>query len=234
MKYIILFTFFGFSLFSQENYILIGPPGSGKGTFSSFMKKNHKYYQICPGDILRQEIKNNTELGEKIKPIVEKGDYIDDSIIFKIIEDQISYCIEHKIKFIIDGFPRSVSSFEFLLELLKRKNIVETMTLIYFKIDDQKCIERIDQRLVCFNCSAVFNMTTKMPKQDMTCDMCYMPLEIRLGDTVSNTVKRLNYYRKTIEPLVDLAKKEYSIIEIDAEASLIDCMNFYEKYFFKN
>lgn len=228
MKYIIVLFFVTISLCGQTNFILIGPPGSGKGTFSSFMKNNYGYYQICPGDILRQHIKNNTELGQKIKPIVERGDYIDDTVVFRIIDEQVSYCVDNSIPFIIDGFPRSLSSFEFLLQLFKTKKINTTITLVHFRIDDEVCIERIDQRLVCFSCSRVFNMTTRKPQLDMMCDGCSALLEIRLGDTISNTIKRLAYYRDNIEPLVELAKDEYAVIVVDAQASLTDCLEVYK------
>ncbi len=229
MKYIIASLLVTFSLFGQKNFILIGPPGSGKGTFSSFMKKEHGYYQICPGDILRQHIKNNTELGQKIKPVVAKGNYIDDSIIFKIIDEQVSHCVDNNIPFIIDGFPRNIASLEFLSQLFQTKQINSTITLVHFQIDDQACIERIEQRFVCFKCSNIFNMTTRKPQKNMICDACNTPLEIRLGDTTSNTIKRLAHYRQYIEPLVEQAKNKYTVMTINAEAPLSDCLKIYKK-----
>jgi adenylate kinase len=229
VKYFIAVLLVTFSLYGQTNFILIGPPGAGKGTFSSFMKNQYGYYQICPGDILRQHIKDNTELGQEIQPIVERGDYIDDSIVFRIIDEQVSYCLEHEIPFIIDGFPRGIASIEFLRQLLKVKNIESTITFVHFQVDDETCIERIDQRLVCFNCSHVFNMTTRRPKKSMTCDECDTSLEIRLGDTVANTTKRLAYYRKNIEPLVALVHDEYPVLVINAQSELTDCLEVYKQ-----
>lgn len=214
------------SILGQDNFVLIGPPGGGKGTFSLFMKEKYGYYQICPGDRLRMHIKNETELGKAIKPIVERGDDIDESIVFKIVDDEVSECLNSGKNFIIDGFPRSVSSLNFIVELFKKKNI--TATIIHFKIDDATCLKRINNRLSCLNCLSVFNMLTKKPKVDMVCDSCGDPLEIRIDNTTQNTLKRLKYYRKNIEPLIELVNNDYKMFSFNSDVPLNECINIYE------
>ncbi|MFZ5953857.1 MAG: adenylate kinase family protein [Candidatus Dependentiae bacterium] len=213
MIIILLLLSFCFSLYGFENYILIGPPGSGKGTFSSKMTQEFNYKQICPGDILRTHIKNETELGKSIKTIVESGDYIDDQIIFKIIDDQVRECIHNNIPFIIDGFPRNIDGFNFLNNLFEQLKIKETIVYVHFIINDKICIDRISNRLVCFNCYSIYNLKTKIPLNHMVCDNCNHQLEQRLGDNKKNTIKRLSYYRTKIEPLIDLARMQFKIIE---------------------
>ena len=201
-------------LYGNTNYILIGPPGSGKGTFSREYITNQHYCHISPGDILRTHIKNGTALGKTIEAIVSRGDYINDSIVFKIIEDEVTTCALHNIPFIIDGFPRNKSGFVFLDTLLENINVKNNTVFVYFIIDDTTCIQRISSRLVCFNCYNIYNTVTQPPLHAMICDQCGHALEKRLGDTQENTLKRLSYYRKTIEPLIDYAKLSYNVIAI--------------------
>lgn len=211
MIFLILFLLI-FPLSAIENYVLMGPPGSGKGTFSTKMIEEKGYKQICPGDILRTHIKNETELGQSIKLIVQNGDYIDDIIIYQIIEQEVRGYVERNIPFIIDGFPRHKDGYDFLIKLFKKLNIESTIVFIHFIIDDFTCIQRIANRLVCFNCYNVYNLRTKPPLKEMVCDKCENILEKRLGDTYENTKKRLAYFRNTIEPLINLAEKDYNVI----------------------
>jgi adenylate kinase len=216
------------TIVGQENFVLIGPPGGGKGTFSSYMTKQHNYRQICPGDILREHIKNNTELGKVIKPILERGDDIDCTVVYKIIDSEVTSCLERKIPFIIDGFPRNAHTFEFLKKFLKEKSASSLITFIHFKIDNQTCLERINNRLVCTYCGSIFNKTTNKPKKEALCDCCNKELQIRIGDETEITVKRLNAYRKNIEPLTEFAKKDFKLYTIDAHTPLVDCIKMYE------
>jgi adenylate kinase len=222
--------FFLFSAcFAQPHFILIGPPGGGKGTFSSYLKKQFGYVQICPGDILRSHIKNNTDLGKQIKPIVEKGNYIDDEIVLQIIDESISDCLSRKVPFIIDGFPRSVSTMDALNAMFQQKNIAHLITFIQLQCPDDLCCQRIQERIVCFGCFEVYNTTTKKPLDPATCDVCKSQLEHRLGDSRENTFKRLDYFRKNIEPLMQDAKKlGYNSLFIDTAQSPEACLAAYQ------
>jgi len=219
-----------FSLVSaQPHFILIGPPGSGKGTFSSYMKRVHGYYQICPGDILRTHIKNETSLGVHIKPIVENGNYIDDAIVLQIIDEHISDCLANQIPFIIDGFPRSMATLHALHAMFEKRNICDEIIFLHCIAPDELCIERIEQRVVCFSCFEVYNNKTRKPQTARTCDRCGNSLESRLGDTHANTIKRLAYFRKNIEPLIDAAQKlNYNAISFNADADIALSMQEYE------
>lgn len=229
MIHFILLLFISASSFACQNFVLIGAPGSGKGTFSSFMIQNYGYHQICPGDILRSHIKERTELGKEIAPIVQRGDYIDDAIVLNIIEQQIDLCLEQKKPFIIDGFPRSETSFNQLQNIFNKKRLNNSINFIHLQIDDQTCIERIDSRLVCLKCASVFNKTTKQPLENMVCDNCKTKLEIRLGDNTENTKKRLNYYRANIEPLAEYAKKSgFTIYTFDTKLPTPELLCMYQ------
>jgi adenylate kinase len=228
MRYILSLIFLSSTLLAHKNYILVGPPGSGKGTFSSFMVE-HGYHQICPGDIVRTHIKHQTELGKLVKPIIEGGGFLGNDILFKIVEEQILYCLERKIPFIIDGFPRHREGLDMLKQLFAATGLSESIQFIHFQVEDDICINRINARLVCFNCSSIYNLDSKKPTKDMACDTCKHSLEMRVGDSVAATVKRLDYYRRTIEPLLEAVEHDFTIIRIDASKSLIPCIEIYKE-----
>jgi adenylate kinase len=214
------FMFFCMStLYGANNFVLIGPPGSGKGTFSSYMVQKFGYSQICPGDLVREQVKKQTKLGKEMEPIVKRGDYISDSIIFKMIKDCILEAIKKKQPFIIDGFPRSVEALNFLNSVFTEQKIESEVAYIHFKIEDEICVDRITNRLVCFNCKSIFNKTTQKPKVNMVCDSCKGKLETRIGDSEENAKKRLLYYRENIEPLVKKARLQFDVIELAANSS---------------
>lgn len=213
------------SLIGQPNFVLIGPPGSGKGTFSFFMINEKGYYQICLGDIIRFHKKNNTEIG---KAIAANNGFVDDDMAYKIIRDEIYQCVENKRPFIIDGFPRNIPAFEFLTKVFSENEINSSIIFVHFEIDDQTCIDRICNRIVCFKCTEVFNTTTKKPKNEMICDSCNSPLEAREGDGIEATKKRLAYYREHTEQLVNQAKNFFKILTIDAKSPMENCLAFYK------
>jgi adenylate kinase len=99
---------------SIQNFVLISAPGSGKGTFSQYLIQKYNYIQICPGDLLRAEIVAQTDFGKKIQPIVEKGEYIDEEVTCQLITKHLIIAIQQNKPFIIDGFPRTKTSLEFL------------------------------------------------------------------------------------------------------------------------
>ena len=229
-KMIFLLTLFlGEQSFCFKNFVLISAPGSGKGTFSQYLVEKYDYAQICPGDIFRNEIKEQTELGKKIQPIVDRGDYVDEAIVCKLIADTLSKLIEQNKCFIVDGFPRSDVSFEFLYKFLSDKGLIKDTCLLQFLVNDQICMDRISERLVCTECFRVYNMSLVQPKEADKCDKCGTELSLRKADTKDIAKKRLDYFHTNIEPLISRAKKVYATKIINAETSLEALRSEYEK-----
>lgn len=215
MKNLILTSLILFnSISAYKNFVLISAPGSGKGTFSQYLVKKYGYVQICPGDIYRNEIASQTELGKKIQPIVEQGSYVQEEITFKIIAERLLKIIKQGKNFIIDGFPCSQKSFDFLHQFFKENNIVENVCFIQFVVDDNTCISRIMGRLVCSHCFKVFNTHLLTSKNQDKCDNCGYVLGQRKADIYQVAEKRLQYFHANIEPLMIIAKKLYNTVRI--------------------
>ena len=224
---LILLCLFFFIAIGHSNFLLIGQPGSGKGTLSAYLVEKAGYRHICPGDIIRTHLKHNTKLGQIIRPGFESGKYVEDSILFNMIKEPVEECIQNKRPFIIDGFPRNNAGLDFLIILLKYWQIESEFIIINFKIDDSICMQRIRNRIVCFNCYKVYNLDNNRPKHDLTCDDCNTSLEVRTGDTEEVVKRRLLHFHNNIEPMIELLKKEFLVINFASNNNLNDCIAFY-------
>lgn len=201
---------------AYPNLILLGPPGSGKGSLSTVLVEKYNYVHICPGDMVRIEIKQETELGKKIKPIVEKAGYIDDAIIFEMIRQAIEKAARTQTPFIIDGFPRNDAGVDFLITLLKDTHLDTNTKIVHYIITDEECVDRIAEREICFGCNRIYNRVTKKSFIDAVCDHCNNKLEVRIGDSAENARKRVFYYRLNIEPLLAQLTLHFSCYPYDA------------------
>lgn len=207
------------SILGIKNFVLISAPGSGKGTFSQYMVEKYDYLQICPGDLLRNEIALETDLGKHIKPIVERGDYVQEDIVCKLIEKYFNQACSENKGFIIDGFPRSITSFNFLNSLLKKKKLEKQVCFLQFEASDDVCLKRILGRLICMSCFKVYNKFSKPPKQNDFCDLCSSKLSFRSADKKDIVQKRLEYFHNNVEPLINMAQGCYETKKMSSEIS---------------
>jgi adenylate kinase len=191
-----------------KNFVLIAPPGSGKGTFSQYIVEKYGYCHICPGDLFRNEIRKQTDLGKQIQPIVERGDYIDDAITWNIMEQYLNDAITRNVPFILDGFPRSVETYNRLKQYVIQRGIVTDVCFLELASSDDTCAQRVIGRIVCPSCSFVYNYNTLSPEGVSACDHCHAKLERRSADTPEVIRKRLKYYHEQIEPLLQHAQKD--------------------------
>ena len=184
---------------ANEAILLMGPPGSGKGTFSSFAKAKG-YGHISAGDVIREEILSGSTLGQKLKKIVEKGEYIDPDTLFLLVEGRVRGYCDQNIPVIIDGYGKSREDWVRLnafLDGLKLKR-----RLILFDAPEKICLNRILERLVCTNCGFITAKKFAM-NEGMICPKCQMDkLGPRMNDDLSVTLKRLKTYQEEIRPLL--------------------------------
>jgi len=184
------------------NVILLGAPGSGKGTQAQQLVEKYGFPQISTGDILRKAVKDGTELGVKAKQYMDRGELVPDDVILGVIEDRLQQD-DCKNGAIFDGFPRTIQQADGLDALLNRigSNLDLTISL---EVPDDAIIKRLTSRRVCNNCGAVFNVITNPPPEDGICPMCKSGSIIQRDDDREETIRnRLEVYHRQTKPLQD-------------------------------
>jgi len=190
--------------------IFLGPPGAGKGTQSQLLKERNGFIQISTGDLLREAVKNQTELGKLAKQYMDEGKLVPDDLIISLIKEKLQEYADKNI--IFDGFPRTIPQAESLDNLLSRLN-KNVDAVILFKIEDEEIVKRLTGRRVCPSCGAVYHMVYNPPKIDEICDRCGARLIQRDDDKEEVIRKRLEVYHQQTKPLTEYYKSK--IVEID-------------------
>lgn len=194
-----------------KGIIFLGPPGAGKGTQAKSLADFLGYSFISTGDILRDEVKGDTELGRLAKHYMEKGELVPDDIMLKMIEKRLK---EVEKGFILDGFPRNLPQAEGLEEILK-KNSWYVEKVFFLKVSEEEIIKRLTSRRVCPECKRIYNLITNSPKKDEICDHCNVKLIQRDDDKEDVIKRRLLVYKKDTEPLLKYYKNK--LIEVEGE-----------------
>ncbi|RKX72548.1 adenylate kinase [candidate division TA06 bacterium] len=200
------------------NIILLGPPGVGKGTQAVIISKEFNLYSISTGDILRESIKNNDELGKKVKNYVENGALVPDNLIIMLINQAMNANISFN-GFLFDGFPRTVQQAKGLdVIFTERGNQVDTVLAI--NADNEIIMERLLSRRICPGCGMVYNLITNPPRNGGKCDICNLELTIRKDDNRETILHRLEVYRKRTAPLLIYYKEK--LIKVNGAESVSD------------
>lgn len=195
------------------NVILVGPPGSGKGTQAFSIKDKYDLEHISTGDLFRDAIKNQTELGKQVSGILERGELVSDELTLSIVEEAIEKVA--KKGYLLDGYPRTVRQAEMLDELNTNIDAV-----IYFSIDTDLLIERLTGRRICRSCGASFHVVFNAPSENGVCDECGGELYQRNDDNEESAKTRLNeFFDKTL-PLIDFYKNQGKLFEVDASLEM--------------
>ncbi|MFX1320240.1 MAG: adenylate kinase [Promethearchaeota archaeon] len=196
----------------QENkhIILLGPPGAGKGTFSSQVKQVlPDIIHVSTGDIFRENLKNETPLGLKAKSYMDKGKLVPDEITNDMVKKSLDEISDKS--WVLDGYPRNLNQAEFLSE------ITTIDSVILLSIDHKILIKRILGRYSCPNCGEIYNKYFMKPKKKGICDKCGEKIEFkqRADDTKETLNNRLDVYEKNTKPLIDYYKDQGLVKEID-------------------
>lgn len=200
------------------NLILLGPPGAGKGTQAKQMVKQYGFPQISTGDILREEVRESTDLGVKAKAYMDAGDLVPDSLVMNMVKKRISRddCAEG---FILDGFPRTIAQAEALSPMLddlgKKLNGVVSIV-----VADEELVKRLTSRYLCRKCGYIYNMFTDPPPEKMVCRICGDGEIYQRDDDKESTVRnRLEIYRQKTEPLINFYRSKELILDISGAGS---------------
>lgn len=208
---------------------LIGPPGSGKGTFSQYLKENYHYNHVSIGDLLRLEIERETELGKEIKETVARGDYIHPDIIHALLTKNIEQLQKEGKPFILDGFGQNEGDVEKIYSLLDKASLLSRTFVLYLEAPDEVCLQRIAGRSICMKCGHVYNANTAKPTDENRCDLCGIPLKTKLNDSLETAKKRLLHHRACVETYYLLATSLFPSIVFDTNKSIEECLLFYDK-----
>jgi adenylate kinase len=199
----------------MTNIILLGPPGSGKGTQAKLLAERIKVPHISTGDILRAA--KGTELGDRASEYMNRGELVPDSILIAMIEDRLakpdcaSGCI-------LDGYPRTIPQADALNRILSEQDLRIDL-VINIEVPDDRLITRLSARRVC-ECGATYQLTFNPPQAEGVCDLCGGALYQRDDDTEESVQNRLLVYKRETKPLIDYYENLGLLTTIDGSGSI--------------
>lgn len=203
--------------------ILVGAPGSGKGTCAQDLKKVFAIPHISTGEMFRKAIKEGTELGKLAQSLIDKGNFVPDDVTNGLVKQRLAEP-DCKNGFLLDGYPRNIEQAYAFKEILKELNI-ELDACINLDILEEDVIKRIVNRRMCSKCGAGYNIVSLPPKKEGICDKCGGTLYTRVDDTEETVRQRLTVYNEQTKPLVDYYEALGKLININANQKIEDVVS---------
>ncbi|MFW9778589.1 MAG: adenylate kinase [Candidatus Heimdallarchaeota archaeon] len=179
--------------------VMLGPPGSGKGTQAKFIAKKFGLPQISTGDLLRAAVKSGSELGQLAQEYIDAGNLVPDPVVLKLLKIRISQD-DSRPGFILDGYPRNLQQAKDL------EKIAEVDLVILIEAEQKTLVKRITGRRTCKKCGAIFHINFNPPKIQGICDICSGELYQRTDDREETVIKRLQTYLRQTKPLIEYYK----------------------------
>lgn len=198
--------------------VLFGPPGVGKGTYASRLKEIYDLAHISTGDLFRDNIKNQTDLGMKAKEFMDKGKLVPDEITINMLKNRISKD-DTKNGFMLDGFPRTIVQAKALDDLIVLDAVLS------FEADKQIILERVSGRRICRNCAKIYHIRSIPPKQEGICDVCHGEVYQRSDEKKEVYARRLLAYDEQTSPLIEYYDKKKILYRINSNEDITspDC-----------
>ncbi len=207
--------------------ILFGAPGVGKGTQAKLISQKYHIPQISTGDMLREAIRQGTELGKKAKEIIARGDLVSDDIMLGLIDERISRP-DCKNGFILDGFPRTIKQANGLDRLFKEKKLTSPVC-IEITVPETVIIKRLTSRRICEKCGAIFDPVGNPFPPDLKCPQCGGRIVKRQDDNEETIHKRLQVYHEQTAPVRDYYRQFNKFYSIDGNRTVNEVFNEIEE-----
>lgn len=189
--------------------IIMGPQGSGKGTYATRIAPMFDAKVISTGDLIRAEIAKKSEIGKKIEGICLKGMLVPDEIVLDLLKRELA----DTENFILDGFPRTIA------QAITLENIADIDVVINLIVPKPVLIQRLSSRRVCQKCGAIFNILTLKPKKEGVCDKCQGTLIQRADDNPEAIEQRLKLFQEQTAPIIDFYRKKGIVIDIECNSA---------------
>jgi adenylate kinase len=197
--------------------VLLGPPGSGKGTQAERLNDNLGFYKVSMGDLFREAIKKEDSIGKEAKEQLAKGKLVQDATVIEMVRRELRKGKSRK-NYVFDGFPRNINQAIAFDSLLKEENR-EIDAVFYFNIPFEKLVNRLTRRRICPRCGAVYNLETAPPIEKNTCDRCNTLL-VRREDDIEEVIKsRFQVYTDETVPVKGYYQKRHLVITVNSGTS---------------
>lgn len=203
--------------------ILLGPPGAGKGTQAKRVIEEFDIPHISTGDIFRKNIKEKTELGQKVEGLLAQGKLVHDELTIEIVWDRLDQ-EDCKNGFLLDGFPRTIPQAEALDEGLAKRGL-KLDRVLNIDVDKDSLVKRLSGRRVCPSCGASYHIDNNPTKVDGICDACKTPVIQREDDKEETVLDRIKVYDSQTKPLVDFYNKQDLVFTVDGTLPIDEITN---------
>ena len=208
----------------MRNIILIAPPAAGKGTQAELLEQKYNIPHISTGDLLRNEINNDSDLSKKIKESIDNGLFVEDKIVLELLDKRINNEDCNK-GYILDGFPRTLNQAILYNENLEKNN--QKAIAILINLDKEVAKSRINSRLSCSNCGRVYNLndSSLKPSKQNICDNCGSSLTKRKDDNEETYEIRYNEYVEDTEPIINYYQEKNFLYIVDGNKNVDSIQN---------
>jgi adenylate kinase len=197
--------------------IFLGPPGAGKGTQARQIAESYRVPHLSTGDMFREHVSRGTPLGQRAKPIMDRGELVPDDLVLSMVEDRISR-EDCRDGFILDGFPRTLPQAEKLDEILSRRFQAESL-VVHFVVDQNQLMRRLTGRRTCASGGEIYNVYDHPPKVPGRCDRDGGELIQRPDDREEVIAERLATYERQTRPLVEYYRRRGVLKDVDGMAA---------------
>lgn len=191
--------------------ILFGAPGSGKGTQARRLEQRFGYRHISTGDLIRTEVSEETALGQRVRPILEAGGYIDDETMLEMVKRRVAQA-DISDGYVLDGFPRTINQ----ARVLSALTVAREIPILLDIKDEELIVKRILSRVTCGRCGAVYNLEVNPPRTPGRCDQCGEQLTRRSDDSEASVHERLHVFRERTLPVLEYYRERGDLFRVNA------------------